>query len=222
MKFQLPGIRWTWLRRAAQLAVLALFLWLFRRTEGHSGTQLSEPVNFLFRLDPLVALSAVVAGRELILLLWPALLVVTLTLVLGRFFCGWVCPLGTLLDVAGRFLPRRERSLGGRWRVVKFFLLGVVVTTALVGMPLIGWVNPFAILVRGLTLAVDPMLTWAGTAPFAWLLRNAPEWVTQVSEPVHAWLKQYVLAFSQARFLWAGVSLGLLAGVFLLELAERR
>lgn len=222
MKSRLLGIPWTWLRRAAQLAALALFLWLFRRTEGHSGTQLAEPVNLLFRLDPLVAVSAVAAGKELVLLLWPALITVTLTLLLGRFFCGWVCPLGTLLDVAGRLLPWRTRVGSARWRLVKFFLLGVVVASALVGMPLIGWVNPFSILVRGLTLSVDPVLTWLGTAPFTWLLRHAPESVTRLSEPVYAWLKAHVLAFSQARFLWAGISLGFLAAVFLLELLQRR
>jgi len=222
VKSRLFGIPWTWLRRASQLLLLALFLWLFRHTENRGAADLNAAVNVLFRLDPLVALSAMFAGKELILLLWPAVITVTLTLLLGRFFCGWVCPLGTLLDIARRVLPKRNTPPNPRWRVVKFFLLGVVLVSAVVNMPLIGWINPFSILVRGLTVAVDPALTWTLTTPFTWLLRHAPESVTNISEPVYAWLKAHVLAFAQVKFAWAWVSLAILAAVFALELFERR
>ncbi len=222
MKSRFSGIPWTWWRRATQLLMLALFLWLFRRTESTGADNLNAAVNVLFRLDPLVALSAMLAGKQFISLLWPAVVTVGLTLLLGRFFCGWICPLGTLLDATRRVVPRRSASPKPRWRVVKFFLLGVVLVSAVLGVQLIGWLNPFSILVRGLTVAVDPMLTWALTAPFTWLLRHAPEPVTNISEPVYAWLKTHVLAFSQAKYVWAGVSLAMLVAVFALELVERR
>lgn len=222
MKSRLFGIPWTWLRRATQLLLLAVFLWLFRRTETTGAPELNAPVNVLFRLDPLVALSAMFAGKELIWLVWPALVTVILTLLLGRFFCGWVCPLGTLLDIVRRLFPKRHTPPSPRWRVVKFFLLGVVLVSAVVNMPLIGWLNPFSILVRGLTVAVDPALTWTLTEPFTWLLHHAPESLTNISEPIYAWLKAHVLAFSQMKFLWAWVSLGILVAVFALELVERR
>jgi len=66
------GIPWTWLRRAAQLASLAVFLWLFRHTESNGTADLNAAVNVLFRLDPLVAASAMLAGKQLITALWPA------------------------------------------------------------------------------------------------------------------------------------------------------
>lgn len=51
------------------------------------------------------------------------------------------------------------------------------------------------ILVRGLTVAIDPMLTWTLTAPFTWLLLHAPDSVTRISEPIYAWLKAHLLPF---------------------------
>jgi len=131
------GIRWTWLRRATQLGLLAVFLWLFRRTESTGAADLNAVVNVLFRLDPLVAVAAMVAGKQLLVLVWPALMTVILTLLLGRFFCGWVCPLGTLLDITSRLLPRRRRVAGARWRAVKFFLLGLVLVSAALGVQLL-------------------------------------------------------------------------------------
>lgn len=221
-KLRMNGIPWTWLRRVMQLAMLALFLWLFRITESNGTADLNAAVNVVFRIDPLVAASAMLAGKQLIALLWPALVTAGLTLLLGRFFCGWICPLGTLLDGAHHLLPHRTMASGGRRRMVKFFLLGLVLVAALLGVQLIGFFNPFSILVRGLALAVDPMFTWTLTTPFTWLLHHAPESVTNISEPVYAWLKAHVLAFAQEQFVWSWVSLVILLAVFALELIERR
>jgi len=199
-----------------------LFLWLFRRTESAGTDDLNAAVSVLFRMDPLVAASAVLAGKQILTVLWPALAVVALTLLLGRFVCGWICPLGTLLDLAHRVLPRRKFGSDGRWRSLKSFLLVVVLVSALLNLQLIGYVNPFSILVRGLTVAVDPMLTRAVSAPFTWMLWHAPEPITRLSEPVYAWLKAHVLPFSQTAFVWSWISLALLLAVFGLELIERR
>lgn len=91
-------IPWRWWRRATQFALLVLFLWLFRRTEYTGVDQLPGGENLLFRLDPLAAAAAMLGARQVITAFWPALAVLGLTILLGRFFCGWVCPLGTLLD----------------------------------------------------------------------------------------------------------------------------
>ena len=87
-------------------------------------------------------------------LLW-ALATVAVTLVLGRVFCGWVCPLGTLHAIVSRLLRRRGRrppqaavpTAPGRrlastgsapvpgWTAhrVKYYLLAGLLAMALVG-----------------------------------------------------------------------------------------
>ena len=86
--------------RVCQLIFLLLFLILFLGTEYRGSDTISAAVNSFFRADPLVLVSYLAANRSFSWLLLPALLTLIFTLLLGRFFCGWLCPLGTLLDLA--------------------------------------------------------------------------------------------------------------------------
>jgi len=90
-------------RRITQCFFLVLFGWLcLVASPGEAFFQLGAwPVSWLLQLDPLVAVCAALARGSLEPgLLW-ALPTVALTLLLGRAFCGWICPLGTLNHVLG-------------------------------------------------------------------------------------------------------------------------
>jgi MauM/NapG family ferredoxin protein len=95
-------VPWRWLRRLAQIACLLGFLLLFRLTEYRGQDVPAEPLNLLFRINPLTALSAFLGTLTWTALFWPALVLLALTVLLGRFFCGWICPLGTTLDACHR------------------------------------------------------------------------------------------------------------------------
>lgn len=78
-----------------------------------------------------------------------ALPVVILNLLLGRMFCGWLCPLGFLLegvDWLRRKLRLRERRAPrwARWPLAAALLAGSV----LAGQPLFEWFGPHANLAR--------------------------------------------------------------------------
>jgi len=99
------------IRRIVQIFFFVLFLWFsVVMNLGERWWQLRGwPVNWMLQLDPLVGLATLLTTRTLYSgLLW-GLATVVLTIFLGRFFCGWVCPFGTLHQITG-YLGHRKKS----------------------------------------------------------------------------------------------------------------
>ena len=175
-----PG-RLNRLRRITQIVLLGLFLYLLFGTLPDASTFL--PADLFFRLNPLAAAAAMLASRALLTSLLLALLVLSLTLLLGRVWCGWVCPLGTTLDL----LPWKRRarlppSLTSRWRYVKYGLLIALVVAAALGNLTLLFLDPIALITRTGATVLVPLLDVMATAlehvayriPF---LQNAVVWV---------------------------------------------
>ena len=85
-----------WLRRLAQTGFFLLFCYLFLQTVYHPINQAGRGVTFFFNLDPLVALNSWLASHVLVGAMLLSLVTLLVTLVCGRWFCGWVCPFGAL------------------------------------------------------------------------------------------------------------------------------
>lgn len=209
-------------RKLSQLLCFFLFIFLFIKTDYAGTDEIPYAVNILFRIDPLLAICASLAARTFITLMLPALATVILTLVLGRFFCGWICPMGALIDAVHRLIPPKSESTAPGLPAVKYYLLFFVLAAALFNFPLAGFFDPFSILVRGLALSVYPALNDASVSFFTFTYQNAPDWINAVTEPVYAALKHTVLPFRQSFYDLAFLSFGILATVLLLERFARR
>jgi hypothetical protein len=184
-------------RRLSQLLCFAAFLFLFVRTDYQGQDELSGAVNLIFRIDPLIALATSLANRTFITLLLPALFVLLASLLLGRWFCGWVCPMGTLFDWSRPLLGRRDRSLPAALPKLRYVLLLLTLVSALFGLPLVGFLDPFSILVRGLTMAIYPAFGLAIEKLFTITYQHGPAWLNAASEPVYQFLRETVLPFHQ-------------------------
>ncbi|MDD3179320.1 MAG: 4Fe-4S binding protein [Opitutaceae bacterium] len=126
-------------RRLAQIFFFVLFVWLcLVATVGTGWSQWRGwPINWFLELDPLVALGTVLTTHSLHPGLWWGLATVVVTILLGRVFCGFLCPFGAIHQFIG-WLGRR----GGRFRdhmaanayrpaqVIKYYILIALLSAA--------------------------------------------------------------------------------------------
>ena len=98
------------IRMVTQGIFLLIFLWLFLQTESKGANDLGYPVKIFLDADPLIFLTTILSSREWYQTFYLAILVIVATVFLGRVFCGWVCPLGTLNNIVGSMKKGRPRT----------------------------------------------------------------------------------------------------------------
>jgi polyferredoxin len=102
-----------------QVVFLLLFFGLlFLAGTGRMGRY---PVALFLEADPLIALGSALASHVVFAGLALALVVVILTLIFGRVFCSFLCPLGVINHAISAIpWPRKRRasSEANRWRQI--------------------------------------------------------------------------------------------------------
>lgn len=210
-------------RICSQTFFLGLFFFLFIKTDYTGSDSIEYAVNILFRIDPLLALCTMLAGKVIIGLMAPALITLLASIVFGRAFCGWFCPAGTMLDVAHPLLgDGKRRNNPTRFpRLAVIILLFLVVSSAL-NFPLVGYLDPFSIVVRAFTQSLYPAFNGLAVSFFSFTYESAPPAVNLVTEPLYSLLKETVLPFEQKHFDLVLPSFMMFAALFLLEFVQRR
>lgn len=189
-KFRADAMRIVLVRRISQAFFLGLFFFLLfvtaeSRLKGY-------PVSLFVELDPLAAIAAALASREVYRGMAWALVVALSAIALGRVFCGWVCPLGTLHHTIGWMArPRslKERVEANRHRSrhsLKYAILLAMLIAAAMGATQTGLLDPICLLSRSMSCAAIPALAggggdstlasggfWIGSIFFAALAANA-------------------------------------------------
>ena len=200
-------------RRVSQTFFLIVFLALLilttiRPTSSGSGDiHMRGPIRMFFILDPLVAISNALATHALYRGLVLSLVILIPTLFLGRFFCGWICPMGTLQHFVGnlkseakRGKQRIESNRYKRWQTVKYVVLIAGLVAAVFGSMVIGTLDPFSLLVRSIGLALLPAFNIAVRALLVPMEQSHIAAVRTNGELLHTALQRTILDFRQAHF----------------------
>jgi ferredoxin len=198
-----------------------LFVVLFLNTRYTGQDVIPWPVNAFFRIDLLAAVTSMAAARKILWFFWPLLLLIPLAVIFGRFFCGWICPMGGMLDLVGTRSRNKAPSPGGRLYPTGQVLLVIILLTGLLGVNIAGVADPMSLLIRSLAMGVVPPLERSVHAVFNVGYHTGGP-VAAVTEPVYDLLSGTLLSFTQPRFRYIVLFLGLILGIVLLELRERR
>jgi len=107
-----PARNWRRARIAVQIIAFTVFLYLLIGLSN--SVNLLLPHHLFFILDPLAGIMTMIAGREFIPVMTFGAITLALAVFSGRAWCGWICPMGTILDWTkggrGRRLPGRESA----------------------------------------------------------------------------------------------------------------
>jgi MauM/NapG family ferredoxin protein len=161
------------LRRTVQCCFLALVIYILWSMTYPLKSAISSQA--LFIMDPLIMGLTSLSER----LFLPGLVfsgaMLLLTLLLGRFFCGWVCPMGAVIDMAGALTRRRgalslQDKRGLRWP--KFMVLALVCILALIGIQAAWVFDPIVMFARVISFNVIPTVTLAVDRAFQWCIQH--------------------------------------------------
>ena len=153
------------IRIVYQAFFLGLFLLLL--IMSRTGWISAYPVDLFFWFDPLIALGTILADWTLHSWMILSIAVVVMTLFVGRFFCGWICPLGALNDAVGytkKRPPREDREVNNPRPLfrLKYYILAALLVTAALGTLHLGWLDPFSLLTRGISQSLGPVVSLFG------------------------------------------------------------
>jgi len=206
--------------RFSQLIFLAVFLVLFIFTDYRGKDEISVAVNSFFRADPLVSISYFLAVRSFTYLLLPGALMFVFSIILGRFFCGWICPLGTVIDLITNKI--KKTALIGLFKTpLKYYLLLTLLFTALFNVNLSGILDPMAILIRALTFFIYPLFGYVFRGGWTGLYSLIGDSRDNI-EPAYRFLRDYILPFRETFYSLAFISFLLLIFILFLERYEKR
>jgi ferredoxin len=175
------------LRRVVQtvcfIGFLILFFWVCwpYGGSGHYAEELAgrEAVDaeIFLALDPLLSISTAIAAKTWIWSLAFAGLILLFGVVFPRGFCGYLCPLGTLIDLfdwaIGKRMTRFEVKKDGWWVNLKYYILLGTLVAAMFGVLLTGFVAAIPVVTRGLLFTVAPLVSglsrgWYLVPPMNW------------------------------------------------------
>ncbi len=136
--------------------------WPSHYADDLAGKEIIPAETFLI-IDPLVSLSTAIASRSWVGSLWGAMVILVVCILIPRGFCGYVCPLGTIIDLFDWAITGRVNCLripgDGWWVHIKYYLLAATLMCAMCGVLVSGFFAAIPVVTRALLFLLDPLQT---------------------------------------------------------------
>jgi ferredoxin len=119
------------------------------------------PAEIFLAIDPLVSLSTAIAARSWVWSLVSASAILLVCVLIPRGFCGYLCPLGTTIDLFDWTISSRFRRFrvadDGWWVHIKYYLLAGTLLAAVCGVLVSGFFSAIPVITRAMLFIVDPL-----------------------------------------------------------------
>ena len=147
-------------RRTIQVISLAVFILLLFMSAFPAAAVMN--LDLFLRLDPIIVIGTALSSKTFSLVFLPAVIVLILVPVLGRIFCGYICPMGTTIDGSDKLFGNRikDNNQSGKLRTIKYYLLSFLAGAALLGVSFVFTASPISLITRFYGMIVYPVLAF--------------------------------------------------------------
>jgi ferredoxin-type protein NapH len=143
------------------LILLNPFLNFYYEINFIQGWYQSIAIGDLWFVSPLEGLESILVSKTIYLPLLVAMLIpVLVALILGRVFCGWICPIHFLSELSDRLLKfvSRKKYLKDHFllprEILWFALIGELLLAMILGTPLFVFLSPPGLVGREIMMVV--------------------------------------------------------------------
>jgi MauM/NapG family ferredoxin protein len=149
------------LRRTIQIISLSIFLALLIGAVYFTTYRLGY--DLFLRIDPVVAVVTIISGRALRFSFLPAIIGLLIAPVLGRVFCGYVCPMGTTVHISDKLAGiEKFKAVSSKFHRLKYYLLLFLIGASILGVSLVFVAAPIPLITRFYGLLINPLVSLFG------------------------------------------------------------
>lgn len=166
-------------------------------------------LKFFFDINPLNLLGTSLAAGVLYATLALGFIILITTIFFGRYFCGWICPLGSLNHFFSSFKSERrehrakalmQKNIYKPYQSLKYYLLLIFAGMAIWGSLQTGVFDPISLFGRSISMVVLPSFTWILKTAFSWLWNSDITIISLVGEKLYQLANAIFLPLKQPVF----------------------
>ena len=130
-----------------------------------------------FQISPVTAIVSNFLQTALI----AAAVLIIITLIFGRIFCGWICPYGTVMDIVSFFISifKKNKETEPKRINFKYFLLLLLIVLSAFGLQMLWLFEPLTIFARGFYFTFYSAANNLSNDFFYYLMSNNPGRITE-------------------------------------------